>query len=198
MKVLVLNCGSSSLRFQVIEVAAGVARGGKEDKLARGLVDRIGGKAACHFSVAGSSPQVEEVTVRNHGQAVRKVFEWLSNRDPEIGFEAVGHRVVHGGDRFTTSVLIDGEVITAIEGFNDLAPLHNPACLSGIRAAQAVLGPSVPMAAVFDTSFHCTIPDYASTYAIPHELSRRHRIRRLGVRYPERQVDRYINGVHAS
>jgi acetate kinase len=92
----------------------------------------------------------------------------------------VGHRVVHGGDRFATSVLIDDEVIAAIEGLNELAPLHNPACVSGIRAARAVLGPAVPMVAVFDTAFHQTLPDYASVYAIPYDLTVRHGIRRYG------------------
>jgi acetate kinase len=94
--------------------------------------------------------------------------------------DAVGHRVVHGGSRFVASIRIEPGVIAEIERLNDLAPLHNPACLAGIRASQAVLGPSVPMVAVFDTAFHRTLPDHAATYALPRELASKHRIRRYG------------------
>jgi acetate kinase len=180
MKVLVINCGSSSLKFQVIEIAGEEPGISKSRRLARGLVDRIGSQAACRFVAGHSSPHEETASIRDHAEAVEKVLKWLADQGGGISSNAVGHRVVHGGDRFTTSVLIDEEVVAAIEGFNDLAPLHNPACLSGIRAARGVLGPSMPMAAVFDTSFHHTLPGYASTYAIPHELSLRHRIRRYG------------------
>lgn len=182
MKVLVLNCGSSSLKFQLIESLAPSVSGGRENRLARGLIDRIGDQAICTFTGTGRSPSSESTPIRNHEEAVQKVLSWLK---PEKGsgfeeIDAVGHRVVHGGDRFTGSVLIDDEVDAIIEALNDLAPLHNPACLSGIRAARAVLSSAVPMVAVFDTAFHHTIPDYASTYAIPYELSSRHRVRRYG------------------
>lgn len=182
MRVLVLNCGSSSLKFQLIESLAPSVSGGRENRLARGLIDRIGDQAICTFTGTGHSPSSESTPIRNHEEAVQKVLSWLK---PEKGsgfeeIDAVGHRVVHGGDRFTGSVLIDDEVDAIIEALNDLAPLHNPACLSGIRAARAVLSSAVPMVAVFDTAFHHTIPDYASTYAIPYELSSRHRVRRYG------------------
>jgi len=184
MKVLVLNCGSSSLKFQVIEPHTAAVPGERDRRLARGLVDRIGGKAACTFVC---DPYRETVLIRNHEEAVRRVLTWLDSNNAAVpgmttirNLDAVGHRVVHGGDRFITSVLIDNEVIAAIEALNDLAPLHNPAALSGIRACRAALGPSVPMVAVFDTAFHHTLPDYASTYAIPHKLSLRHGIRRYG------------------
>lgn len=182
MRVLVLNCGSSSLKFQLIESLAPSVSGGRENRLARGLIDRIGDQAICTFTGIGRSPSSESVPIRNHEEAVQKVLSWLK---PEKGsgfeeIDAVGHRVVHGGDRFTGSVLIDDEVDAIIEALNDLAPLHNPACLSGIRAARAVLSSAVPMVAVFDTAFHHTMPDYASTYAIPYELSSRHRVRRYG------------------
>ena len=182
MRVLVLNCGSSSLKFQLIESIAPSVSGGRENRLARGLIDRIGDQAICTFTRTGHSPSSESTPIRNHEEAVQKVLSWLK---PEKGsgfeeIDAVGHRVVHGGDRFTGSVLIDDEVDAIIEALNDLAPLHNPACLSGIRAARAVLSSAVPMVAVFDTAFHHTIPDYASTYAIPYELSSRHRVRRYG------------------
>ncbi len=179
MKVLVLNCGSSSLKFQVIETATAAAPGERDRKLARGLIERIGEKATCRFEATGSRPHAEEVFIRDHDEAVQKVLAWLDS-NYRARLDGVGHRVVHGGDHFTTSVLIDEEVIAAIEALNELAPLHNPACLSGIRASQAALGPSVPMVAVFDTSFHHTLPDYASVYAIPYELSLRHGIRRYG------------------
>ncbi len=182
MRVLVLNCGSSSLKFQLIESLAPSVSGGRENRLARGLIDRIGDQAICTFTGTGRSPSSESTPIRNHEEAVQKVLSWLK---PEKGsgfeeIDAVGHRVVHGGDRFTGSVLIDDEVDAIIEALNDLAPLHNPACLSGIRAARAVLSSAVPMVAVFDTAFHHTMPDYASTYAIPYELSSRHRVRRYG------------------
>lgn len=182
MKVLVLNCGSSSLKFQVIESGMASISGEQDRRLARGLIDCIGDKATCTFTATGCSPHRETTPIRNHVEAVRKVLSWLSSKgDSRFGkVDAVGHRVVHGGDRFTTSVLIDDEVNAAIEALNDLAPLHNPACLSGIRAAQAALSPAVPMVAVFDTAFHHTLPDYASAYAIPYDLSLRHRIRRYG------------------
>ena len=182
MRVLVLNCGSSSLKFQLIESLAAPISGERENRLARGLIDRIGDHAICTFTGTGRSPSSESTPIRNHEEAVQKVLSWLK---PEKGsgfeeIDAVGHRVVHGGDRFTGSVLIDDEVDAIIEALNDLAPLHNPACLSGIRAARAVLSSAVPMVAVFDTAFHHTMPDYASTYAIPYELSSRHRVRRYG------------------
>ena len=181
MKVLVLNCGSSSLKFQVIESDSASSSGDKNHRLAQGLIDRIGGKASCTLA-AGPLSQQETASIRNHEEAVHKVLAWLKlKEDSGVGkVEAVGHRVVHGGDRFTGSVLIDNEVDAGIEELNDLAPLHNPACLSGIRAAQASLGPSIPMVAVFDTAFHHTLPDYASAYAIPYELSLKHRIHRYG------------------
>lgn len=182
-----LNCGSSSLKFQVIEPDTATIPGERDRRLAHGLIDRIGGEALCTFMAAGCARQRETTLIRNHEKAVQKVLAWLDSNSAAVPntstirkFDAVGHRVVHGGDRFTTSVLIDDEVIAAIEAFSDLAPLHNPACLSGIRAAQTALGPAVPMVAVFDTAFHRTLPNYASLYAIPYGLSLRHKVRRYG------------------
>jgi acetate kinase len=182
MLILVLNCGSSSLKFQLIESDAASGFQGKDRRLARGLIDRIGEQARCTFTWRGKPPDRESITVRTHEEAMKRVFSWLDARDKSWmeQIAGAGHRVVHGGDRFSTSALIDDGVITAIEALNDLAPLHNPACLSGIRAARAVLGSSLPMVAVFDTAFHRTMPEHASTYAIPYELTARHRIRRYG------------------
>ncbi|MEE9124289.1 MAG: acetate kinase, partial [candidate division NC10 bacterium] len=124
MRVLVLNCGSSSLKFQLIESLAPSVSGGRENRLARGLIDRIGDQAICTFTGTGRSPSSESTPIRNHEEAVQKVLSWLK---PEKGsgfeeIDAVGHRVVHGGDRFTGSVLIDDEVDAIIEALNDLAP----------------------------------------------------------------------------
>ncbi|MBI2998287.1 MAG: acetate kinase [Deltaproteobacteria bacterium] len=182
MKVLVFNCGSSTLKFQLVEVSPLGAAGPKTRSLARGLVDRIGENATSSFARGGGKPRREPVAIENHEQAVEEVLGWLAQgRDgAPWEFDAVGHRVVHGGDRFRTSVLIDDEVLEALEALSDLAPLHNPACVSAIRAARRALGASMPMVAAFDTSFHHTVPDSAATYAIPYELTVRHKIRRYG------------------
>lgn len=183
MKILVLNCGSSSLKFQIIEKIP-------EDayrKLSRGNIRCIGGEATFDFQISGGSPNSGKISARDHEDAVRFVFNWLSSGEHSFSgsemsydIDAVGHRVVHGGTRFTAPVLIDNGVIGEIESLNDLAPLHNPVCVKGIRATRSILGDSVPMVAVFDTAFHHTIPEYASTYALPHEISIKHRIRRYG------------------
>jgi acetate kinase len=176
MNILVLNSGSSTLKFQVIE-ASGADR---QRKLARGLVDYIGGNGRYRF-VAGDGPADEKsLSVADHDQAVRLVIDWLQSNSQSNRPDAVGHRVVHGEVKFPTSVSIDEAVISELEGLSDLAPLHNPGAILGIRAAQKILGASVPMVAVFDTAFHHGIPDYAATYAIPYELSRKHSIRRYG------------------
>lgn len=187
MQVLVLNCGSSSLKFQLIDPHAVVGWGGQSHRLARGLIERIGSEATCTFAVGEHPPHRESAPIRDHQEAVRKALDWLqANPTATSGtatlreLDAVGHRVVHGGDRFKAAVRIDADTVAAIEACNELAPLHNPASVSGIRAAHAVLGPDVPMVAVFDTSFHQTLPEHAATYAIPYELARRHRIRRYG------------------
>ena len=180
MKILVLNCGSSTLKFQLIETASGSSVTRSDRKLARGIVDRIGQAASYRFEAQGGSADEQIVPVDNHEEAVRLVIEWL-NLHPELsGFDAVGHRVVHGGDRFTTSMLIDDQTLGVLDELSDLAPLHNPAAVSGIRAIRKILGPSIRMVAAFDTSFHHTIPEHAATYAIPYELSLKHKIRRYG------------------
>lgn len=182
MKVLVFNCGSSTLKFQLVEVSHLGAAGPKTRSLARGLVDRIGENATCSFARAGGEPRREPVAIDDHEQAVEEVLGWLARGQDgaPLELDAVGHRVVHGGDRFRTSVLIDDEVVAALDELSALAPLHNPACVSAIRAAREILGASMPMVAAFDTSFHHTVPDHAATYAIPYELVLRHKIRRYG------------------
>ncbi len=198
MKVLVLNCGSSTLKFQLIETASST---NAESKLARGIVDRIGGSGSYRFYTNGVVSEQKSCSVANHEQAVRLVIDWLNSEPRLKAIDAVGHRVVHGGERFIRSALIDDEVIATLEALCELAPLHNPGALSGIRAARKILGETVPMVAAFDTSFHHTIAEPVATYAIPYELSQKHRIRRYGFHGIAHQYDvaRYaeLNGKQA-
>jgi acetate kinase len=182
--VLALNCGSSSLKFQVFASDPSAPRA-KARRLARGIVERIGDRASLEFQAEGRSATQEREPVPDHDAAVRRVLGWLaaggaSAHGGAIRIDAVGHRVVHGGARFTESVLIDADVLDAIEALEALAPLHNAPSLAGIRAARVALGPDVPMVAVFDTAFHATMPEHAYRYAIPHELALKHGIRRYG------------------
>ncbi len=186
MRVLVLNCGSSTLKFQLIETSDS---GATERKLARGIVDRIGGPASYHFETNGTSVDEKALAVANHEEAARLVIDWLRSKPGLESIDAVGHRVVHGGERFTASVLIDDNVIATLEALCEIAPLHNPGAVLGIRAAQKILGAAIPMVAAFDTSFHHTIPQQAATYAIPYELSLKHKIRRYGFHGLAHQYD---------
>ena len=199
MNVLVLNCGSSTLKFQLIEIGG---RASAERKLAGGIVDRIGGLASYHFDTNGDGVDEKVLVVASHEEAARLVIAWLRSKSELESIDAVGHRVVHGGDRFSTSVLIDDDVIASLEALCDLAPLHNPGAVSGIRAARKILGDAVPMVAAFDTSFHHTISDHAAIYAIPYELSQKHQIRRYGFHGLAHQFDlgRYakLNGKQAA
>ena len=180
MKILTFNCGSSTVKFQLIEVSGMADANGEQKKLGRGIVEYIGGASSLRFETFSGPAKQESAPVRDHQEAVVRIIEWLGLQPALRAFDAVGHRVVHGGDQFATSVRIDDRVIEALEALCEIAPLHNPASVSGVRAARAVLGAALPMVAAFDTSFHSTIPDYASTYAIPYELSLKHRIRRYG------------------
>ena len=177
MKILVVNCGSSSLKYQLFDME-------KEEVIAKGIIERIGTPPSyLTYSVNGEKVK-KEVTASNHTEAFRVVIETLLNGDKPVissieEIKAVGHRVVHGGERFKEPTIINDEVIAEIERNNELAPLHNPAGLAGIRASIEVL-PNVPQTAVFDTSFHSNMPKYAYLYAIPMRLYRDYRIRRYG------------------
>jgi len=184
MKILVLNCGSSSLKFQLIETDGPQAREGRDRTLARGLVEDAGGTAVLHYEAEGKKPVRDAIGAFQHRKAVEKALAVLT--DPgngviphknEIG--AVGHRVVHGGEQFQSSVLIDDHVIEGIEAMIALAPLHNPANLQGYYAAKAEI-PDVPEVAVFDTAFHHTMPREAYLYGLPYSLYQRFGIRRFG------------------
>ncbi len=185
MKVLVLNCGSSTLKFQVVETDGPA----ESRKLARGIVDRIGGPAAYSFNTDSGAPEEKALAVVNHEVAVRLVIDWLREQPELRAIDAVGHRVVHGADRFAESVLIDDAVIAELDALCEIAPLHNPGAVSGIRAARKILGDVVPMVAAFDTSFHHRIPDQAGLYAIPYELTQKHKIRRYGFHGLAHQYD---------
>jgi acetate kinase len=138
----------------------------------------VGGAATLAFEQEGRPALREATPIAGHQAAVGRVIEWL--RAGSTGFDAVGHRVVHGGERFVQPTLVDSEVIGAIEALEELAPLHNHPSLEGIHACRNVLGAGVPLVAVFDTAFHATLPETAWSYALPHELAERHRIRRFG------------------
>jgi len=182
MKILALNCGSSTLKFQLIEIDSEATASARGRRLAGGIVERIGARAAIDFAVERGEPLRRLTAVADHAEATRHVLDWLASTEllAPRGLEAVGHRVVHGGDLFVEPTLIDDEVLAAVEALTDLAPLHNAPSLSAIRAARALLGPDVPMVATFDTVFHRTLPERASLYAIPLELADKHRIRRYG------------------
>lgn len=177
MKVLVINCGSSSLKYQLIDSES-------EKALAVGLCERIGIDGRLNHTPAGGEKVVINETMDTHETAIKLVLEALTDKNHgvlqslnEIG--AVGHRVVHGGEKFASSTVITDEVIKGIEGCNDLAPLHNPANLIGINACKSLM-PNVPMVAVFDTAFHQTMPAKAYLYGLPYEYYEKYKIRRYG------------------
>src|SRR5688500_19440516 len=186
MNILVLNAGSSSLKFQLIRTDAERMASDSDERLARGIIERIGGEAVLDFQAGSSESSRRAMPIRDHRAAFETVVQWLIDADSGVEIsgldeiDAVGHRAVHGGERFTHSMLLDESGLRGIEETIDLAPLHNPHNLKGIQAARLALGPKIPQAAVFDTSFHATLPEHAYLYAIPYSLYRRHTARRYG------------------
>ena len=177
MKVLVINCGSSSLKYQLIDSDT-------EEALAVGLCERIGIDGRLNHTPAGKEKVVIEKDMPNHEVAVQMVLDELTDADYGVikdlsEIDAVGHRVVHGGEKFTSSVVIDEEVIAGVEECNPLAPLHNPANLIGVRACQNLM-PGVPNVAVFDTAFHQTMQPEAYMYGLPYEYYEKFKVRRYG------------------
>ena len=178
MNVLVINCGSSSLKFQLINSDS-------EKCIAKGLCERIGiDGSQISYTPAGGDKETKVTPMPDHTEAIRLVLEALTN--PKTGvvksldeIDAVGHRIVHGGEKFAQSTVIDDEVMKAIEECNDLAPLHNPANLIGINACKKLM-PNTPMVAVFDTSFHQTMPEEAYMYGLPYEYYKTYKVRRYG------------------
>jgi acetate kinase len=186
VNVLVLNVGSSSLKFQLVRTDAERMNANTDEKLARGMIERLGGESVLTFHAGDGRTTKTTAPLRDHRAAVEYILGWLVSEESgnalggRADIEAVGHRVVHGGEQFTRSVLIDDTVLRGIEETIDLAPLHNPANLRGIAAARAVLGAGTPQVAVFDTAFHQTLPDHAYLYAIPYQFYRRYKVRRYG------------------
>jgi acetate kinase len=186
MNVLVLNADAASLKFQVLRTDEQRIAENTDERLACGTVDRIGGEALLTFTSTDGETRRTAKLIRDHTAAVQTALQWLGSDEAGTGLQgfrdidAVGHRVAHGGERFTRSVLINDEVLQGIEDTIELAPLHNPHNLRGIIAVRELLGKSIPQAAVFDTAFHHTLPEQAYLYAIPYSLYRRYRIRRYG------------------
>ena len=177
MNVLVINCGSSSLKFQLINSDT-------EAVLAKGLCERIGIDGSLTYQPAGGEKKTEDKAMPTHTEAIQFVIDALTDADSgvvksldEIG--AVGHRLVHGGEKFASSAVITEEMIKAVEECNDLAPIHNPANLIGVRACQKLM-PETPMVGVFDTAFHQTMPEKAYMYGLPYEYYEKYKVRRYG------------------
>ena len=177
MNVLVINCGSSSLKYQLIDSES-------EKVLAKGLCERIGIDGRLTYQKAGLDKEITEAPMPTHKEAIKMVLDALTNDKTgaiksldEVG--AVGQRMVHGGEKFTCSAVIDDEMIKAVESCNDLAPLHNPANLIGVNACKELM-PNVPMVGVFDTAFHQTMPKKAYLYGLPYEYYEKYGVRRYG------------------
>ena len=177
MNVLVINCGSSSLKYQLINSDS-------EEVLAKGLCERIGIDGRLVYQKEGMDKEITEAPMPTHKEAIQMVLDALHN--PKSGavkdlseIDAVGHRVVHGGEKFAKSVVLTEEVLAKVEECNELAPLHNPANLIGIRACQDLM-PNVPMVGVFDTAFHQTMPRKAFLYGLPYEYYEKYKVRRYG------------------
>ena len=187
MNILVLNCGSSSLKFQIIETDLEHIEKNSDVQKAKGIIERIGSQALITVQAAGKPALKQATPLRDHRAALDYVLRWVISPEAHIpgiqslsDIQAVGHRVVHGAEKFVKSAVIDQSVIEGIEDCIELAPLHNPANLKGIHAARELLGAGIPQVAVFDTSFHTTMPETSYLYAIPYQLYRRHKIRRYG------------------
>ncbi len=177
MNILVINCGSSSLKFQLINAETEVV-------LAKGICERIGIDGKLVYQPAGGAKQATEKPMPTHTQAIQYVIEALTDEENGVvksldEIKAVGHRVVHGGEEFASSMLITDEMLKAVEACNDLAPLHNPANLIGIAACKELM-PDTPMVGVFDTAFHQTMPEEAYMYGLPYEYYEKYKVRKYG------------------
>lgn len=186
MNVLVLNCGSSSLKFQIISTDLERISQNADLRLAEGQIERIGGAGLITLSAIGKGTKRSAAPIRDIRAALETVLRWISESAEIEGInsladiQAIGHRVVHGGEKFKQSAMITDEVLRGIEDCIELAPLHNPANIKGILAAREIFGRAIPQAAVFDTAFHQTLPEKSYLYAIPYQFYRRHKIRRYG------------------
>lgn len=177
MNVLVINCGSSSLKYQLIDSDT-------EAVLAKGLCERIGIDGRLVYQKAGNNKEITEASMPTHKEAIQMVLEALTNEKTGAikslaEVNAIGHRIVHGGEKFASSAIITDEMIKAVEECNDLAPLHNPANLIGIEACESLM-PGTPQVVVFDTAFHQTMPEKAYMYGLPYEYYEKYKVRRYG------------------
>jgi acetate kinase len=185
MNVLVLNVGSATVKFQLMRTDQERIEKDSDETLAKGLVERIGGEAVLTLWTEARGSYRTSASIRDIAGAIGWILKWLASGESGVEIssiaeiEAVGHRVVHGGERFTHSVLVDDAILKQLEDQIELAPLHMPYNLAGIRAVKETLG-SIPQGAVFDTAFHSTLPETSYLYAIPYSLYRRHKIRRYG------------------
>jgi acetate kinase len=187
MNILVLNSGSSSLKFQLIVTDLNRIAENSDERLCRGQIERIGGEAIIKVKTRRGLTQTYTASIPDIRASLEYLLRWITSDASEVSevrsladIEAVGHRVVHGGELFADSVVITDEVLKGIEECIDLAPLHNPDNIKGIQASRQIFGPKLPQVAVFDTSFHQSIPEHAYLYALPYHLYRRHHIRRYG------------------
>jgi acetate kinase len=187
MNVLVLNSGSSTLKFQLIATDLDRIGQDKDDRICRGQVEGIGGEAIIRIQYRNQPRHTLTIPLRDVATALEYLIRYIASDGSGVSeiksaadVNAVGHRVVHGGEMLKDSALIGDSVLKGLEDCIDLAPLHNPNNIKGIRAASELFGKNVPQVAVFDTSFHHSIPEQAYLYAIPYHLYRRHRIRRYG------------------
>ncbi|MFN0278502.1 MAG: acetate kinase [Pyrinomonadaceae bacterium] len=187
MNILVLNCGSSSLKFQLIATDLERIERNDDRRLAHGTIERIGGAAIITLTAEGQIPQRSAAPVRDMRSAVETIVRWIvsdasaiANMNGIADIQAIGHRVVHGGEHFSESAIITDDVLRGIEDCIELAPLHNPANIIGILAAREIFGKGITQVAVFDTAFHQTLPEKSFLYALPYQLYRRHKIRRYG------------------
>ena len=187
MNIFVLNCGSSSLKFQILEVDTTTIKNDSEKLLCRGVIERIGSQSLITVKVSGKKSIKTASPLRSHSEAIRWILDWVSSDKNDLNtikslsdIHAVGHRVVHGGEKFQASALITESVMDGIEECIELAPLHNPANISGIKAITKLLGTNISQVAVFDTAFHSTMPPSSYIYAIPYQFYRRYKVRKYG------------------
>jgi acetate kinase len=187
VNVLVLNAGSSSLKFEVIATDLERIKQDSDDRLCKGSVEGLGSEAAFTTEIGGEGRHKWTLDLPDIQSALAHILHWIASDDSGIesigsaeDIHAVGHRVVHGGEFFHESVLIDEDVLKAIQQCIELAPLHNPASVEGVRAARAFFGTTLPEVAVFDTAFHHTLPEHAYLYALPYKLYEDYKVRRYG------------------
>src|SRR6185312_3969485 len=198
MNILVLNSGSSNLKFQLIATDPGRKAEDKDERLCRGQIEKIGGESIIELAPYKGAKQKLAASLADIRVALEYIVRWITSDSCGLpqklaltDIHAVGHRVVHGGERFSQSVLITEEVLNGIEECIELAPLHNPDNIKGILAARELFGEKLPQVAVFDTAFHQSLPERSYLYAIPYELYQRYRIRRYGFHGTSH---RYVSG----